>query len=300
MGKTLSLGINLRAARKQKGWNIPSLSKELCISKSYLRALECDDKAALPTATFAVGFFRSYATHLGLDVNNLVKTAKNFYHQPYVSNDFSTPEAPEESRVPTRPLILTLACSLIGLYSIWLMFPGGGELKAELTPPVPDHLSNLIADEYSNPSGLVNKVEIGKPEITRTGTIPSGISEITSINSIDVIKTDANQSISETVLSNNLKKNQFKSGLEIKADKNTWVLIKTAENKILMEGILKSGKSLLYLNENELFITTSDAGAIKIIVDGKASDSIGKSGVVLKDASLSKYSEKSNSLTSSH
>ena len=67
-----------------------------------------------------------------------------------------------------------------------------------------------------------------------------------------------------------------------------------------MEGILKSGKSLLYLNENELFITTSDAGAIKIIVDGKASDSIGKSGVVLKDASLSKYSEKSNSLTSSH
>ena len=309
MGKTLSLGINLRSARKKKGWDIPSVSKELCISKRYLRALEEDDKDALPKTTFAVGFLRSYANHLGLDANGLVKTAKGFYGQAVAINEVSVPETTKDSRMPRRPLMFTIVGSLIGLYGTWFIFSGGGGLRAELTPPVPDHLSKLIANEYVDPSGLSNLIENALSENSEIPEVvfkeeakltPSDLPETLNINSIGDNEEHPNQSISELFLKDGLNKNMTLSFLEVKADKDTWVMIKTAENKILMEGILKVGKIFSSPKGDALFLTTGDAGAIKITVDGKTSNPIGENGVVLKDVNLSKFSEKPNSDTPTH
>src|ERR1700720_2235300 len=62
-----TVGQDLRTARLRRGDDLASVSRVLKIRKDHLEALEEDRIEALPGRTYAVGFVRSYAEHLGLD-----------------------------------------------------------------------------------------------------------------------------------------------------------------------------------------------------------------------------------------
>ena len=62
-----TVGQDLRAARLRRGDEIAQVSRALKIRKDHLEALEEDRLEDLPGKTYAIGFVRSYACHLGLD-----------------------------------------------------------------------------------------------------------------------------------------------------------------------------------------------------------------------------------------
>ncbi len=61
-----SPGVRLRAAREAKGLTLDDAAKTTRIAKVYLKALEDDDYAKLPSEAYTRGFLRSYAAFLGL------------------------------------------------------------------------------------------------------------------------------------------------------------------------------------------------------------------------------------------
>lgn len=63
----MSIGEELRHARRARGVTIEQLSSATKISASILRALEADDLARLPGWVFTRGFLRAYAHEVGLD-----------------------------------------------------------------------------------------------------------------------------------------------------------------------------------------------------------------------------------------
>src|SRR5476649_1383046 len=71
-----TVGQNLRAARLRRGDEIASVSRALKIRKDHLDALENDRLEDLPGKTYAIGFVRSYARHLGLDSAQFVERFK--------------------------------------------------------------------------------------------------------------------------------------------------------------------------------------------------------------------------------
>jgi cytoskeleton protein RodZ len=71
-----TVGQELRAARLRRGDEIAQVSRALKIRKDHLEALENDKLEDLPGKTYAIGFVRSYARHLGLDAADFVERFK--------------------------------------------------------------------------------------------------------------------------------------------------------------------------------------------------------------------------------
>ena len=70
------VGALLRASRLRCGEDIHAVARVLCIRQSYLEAIEGGRFHELPGPTYAVGFVRAYANHLGLDSAEVVRRFK--------------------------------------------------------------------------------------------------------------------------------------------------------------------------------------------------------------------------------
>src|SRR5580698_8790620 len=71
-----TVGQDLRAARLRRGDDLATVSKALKIRKDHLEAVEEDNFGNLPGKTYAIGFVRSYAQYLGLEVAAIVERYK--------------------------------------------------------------------------------------------------------------------------------------------------------------------------------------------------------------------------------
>jgi len=67
-----SLGDKLKSARTAKGYTHEQVGKDTNIASRYLEALEAEDFSKFPGEPYLLGFLRSYAEYLGLDVGELL------------------------------------------------------------------------------------------------------------------------------------------------------------------------------------------------------------------------------------
>ena len=76
-GETLAasekIGNTLRAAREETNASLDDISALLKIRSDHLQALENDDFERLPGSVYAIGFIRTYATHLDLNAGELIE-----------------------------------------------------------------------------------------------------------------------------------------------------------------------------------------------------------------------------------
>jgi len=70
----MTIGDELRNARRAKGVTIEHIASVTKISPTILRALEADDLAKLPGWVFTRGFLKSFAREVGLDPDETVAT----------------------------------------------------------------------------------------------------------------------------------------------------------------------------------------------------------------------------------
>src|SRR2546422_1921122 len=70
----MSIGDQLRNARRAKGVTIEHIAGVTKISPTILRALEADDFGKLPGWVFTRGFLKSFAREVGLDPDETVAT----------------------------------------------------------------------------------------------------------------------------------------------------------------------------------------------------------------------------------
>jgi len=70
----LTIGVQLRATRKETGRSVLDVANELRINVGYLKAIEKGDLDALPSSTYVAGFLRSYGNLLEFDGDELART----------------------------------------------------------------------------------------------------------------------------------------------------------------------------------------------------------------------------------
>lgn len=115
-----SVGATLRLARLERGEELPAMASALKLRRDQLEAIEEDDLSRLPGRTYALGFVRSYARHLGLDADALVEQFKDENADQDVDKPVNLvfPEAAEEKRLPNGSiLILALVIAMV-IYGI--------------------------------------------------------------------------------------------------------------------------------------------------------------------------------------
>ena len=130
------IGTQLKTARREHGFRLSDVARELRISGDYLKLLESGEFDQLPAPTYVSGFLRSYGKFVGLDGAEL---ASRFYAlQDHASSkmDYKLPATaapPQRSAPAVASLCVVLA---IGVYGGWYWFSGpktlDGTVESEL------------------------------------------------------------------------------------------------------------------------------------------------------------------------
>ncbi|MDR2098915.1 MAG: DUF4115 domain-containing protein [Rickettsiales bacterium] len=117
--KKETIGEILKNKRESSGKDIEYISEYLRIKPQYLRALEANRFNSLPGQAYVVGFIKSYASFLGLDVAKIVDQYKAENMAPIENTDSM---APDENALIENPLINSTHVIVFGVLFLIVMF----------------------------------------------------------------------------------------------------------------------------------------------------------------------------------
>ncbi|HET6522453.1 MAG TPA: helix-turn-helix domain-containing protein [Geminicoccaceae bacterium] len=146
----------LRQARAQRGRSLHDVANELRIQPAYLHGLEQGDHSVMPGRTYALGFLRSYALHLGYDGDDLVRRVKaagggSGGRRPRLS----VPTPVVESRAPrVQLLVLSLVLASV-VYGGWHYANRSDPPGLETVAEVPEELREGLVGglPHARPAG---------------------------------------------------------------------------------------------------------------------------------------------------
>ncbi len=146
-----SVATILREAREQHNRSLRDVAGALNIRYVYLQAIEDRQFDKLPGTTYAIGFLRSYAEHLGLDGADVVNRFKAEVAGLDKRTQLVFPTPVPEGKVPGGALILVSVLFLALAYGAWSFFSGQEERVAEMVPAVPERLQDLLGEDPGGP-----------------------------------------------------------------------------------------------------------------------------------------------------
>ena len=147
---TSGVGALLKASRLRIGEELSEVSDVLRIRNVYLEAIEDDRYQDLPGPTYATGFIRAYADHLGLDSDEIIHRFKGWTSGEELLSNLVFPEPISQAGIPGGAIVFVGALVVILTYGVWYVNTSEDGFLAELISAVPDRLVRL-ADEKSKP-----------------------------------------------------------------------------------------------------------------------------------------------------
>ncbi|MBT5297642.1 MAG: DUF4115 domain-containing protein [Rhodospirillaceae bacterium] len=145
------VGALLRASRQRVGDDLREIAVLLRIRLPYLEAIEDGRFKELPGQTYAVGFIRAYAEHLGLDSDEVVRRYKEEVAGTGPRTDLQFPTPVTETGVPGGALMLIGVLVAILAYGGWYLSTSKDNFFADLIAPLPDRLADLVAGDQPAP-----------------------------------------------------------------------------------------------------------------------------------------------------
>jgi cytoskeletal protein RodZ len=234
------IGSQLRQAREARGLSIEDIQKATRIKRIYIEAIEAEQFQALPGPIQARGFVRSYASHLGIDADELLtqlggNTPRSSTTAPLARTVASANHNRESAHAPRAarhndpapgawPLPLPILIA-----GVVLLFVIGGllilqALSAESPAPGPTPLANV--NNAIRPQALEDAAT----------ELPSPIPR-------------------EVVLT-------------VSASEHVWVRI-TQDGVIAYEGFLIQDEATTWRGGEQVIIETGNAAALTIEVNGQ-------------------------------
>ena len=135
-----ALAPSLRAQRLRKGLELAAVAESLHIRKSYLSLIEEGRYEELPGPTYAAGFVRAYAEHLGLDAAAALRQFKLETLGRKIGGDLHFP-VPEAERGTPKAALLVVSVLLAAVsYGAWYLLSPGADGVEELVSAIPERL----------------------------------------------------------------------------------------------------------------------------------------------------------------
>jgi cytoskeleton protein RodZ len=179
----LSVSDMLRSKRLSLGYELNEIAVALRIRLAYLEAIEQGRFNDLPGATYAHGFLRTYADHLGLDPQLVLRRFKEETSGGMTAKpELYLPKPAPESRIPGGALLL-LAVLLAGsAYGGWYYMNSTGRELVDFIPELPDRLASALNIAPAAPApGLVVPVTPNEPAPTSSQPAPPAVAGAPSV-----------------------------------------------------------------------------------------------------------------------
>ncbi|MGP1397417.1 MAG: RodZ domain-containing protein [Inquilinaceae bacterium] len=145
----------LRQARMRAGYSLPDVAKLLRIRLVYLEAIEESRFDDLPGSVYAMGFIRTYADMLELDVEEAVRRFREEMSGTSVSRpkELVFPAPSRQTGIPGGALLALGLVLTVSIYGGWYYLSSTNRTLADLVPPLPERFAALI---QSDPAPLVD------------------------------------------------------------------------------------------------------------------------------------------------
>lgn len=271
-----TVGQDLRAARQRRGDDLSTVSKALKIRKDHLEALEEDRIEALPGRTYAVGFVRTYSEYLGLDAAQCVERFKS---QIAGRTDDVTPtitviDEDEHRRLPQGWKIIAAFVLLAFAYGAYhLLVPAADKMLAPPVAPVPQA---AVAPKPA-PKQVVKIQPLPQPPAPVTAA-PNATQAPAS--------PDATQQQAAIPPGRVYGQQNKNARVILRIKQPTQVLVQGSDGRILINRALNAGDTYMVPDMVGVTLTTGNAGAVEVDLDGVAMGTVGKNGQVGDSFSL--------------
>jgi cytoskeleton protein RodZ len=283
------IGALLERTRKKKGLSLQEVEQATKIRKRYIEGLEQDDYGALPDAVYVQGFLKTYANYLGLDGEELSGELRS-RRRPRKERQLNY-EAPRQSQFE-QPIIspggltgthrrrvsgTTVATILISVLILAavigaLYLIGLGSSGAEVREPAGGQRAANISEDRSGDRGSERGDKQGR----------SGGDQ------------EKSASPEESTARTAAKKNETTGGAEEEKRLDvvevlvsvegapSWLQI-SADGTTVYSQVAQPGFSETFEGERAISISTGNAGAVRVEVNGQDLGVMGANGEVLTE-----------------
>jgi cytoskeleton protein RodZ len=281
-----TVGQELRAARLRRGDDLATVSRSLKIRKDHLEAVEEDRLESLPGKTYAIGFVRSYAGYLGLDATDVVERYKQEISGRHDGHSPTMPPMPDEPRrLPHGWRIVAGIVVLAVGYGLYhLLFAGSAPQTVPPPPAIAPAKVVAVApkrvapppaapvQQTAVPSPAANdaasKVPPAPPaeKLSAAPTAPSATPSPALSGAAATVAPEAGTIYGKT---------NRNPRVVLKAKGDTHILVRDGTGTVYINRNLKAGDSYQLPNAVGLTLSTSNAGAIEVDLDGQAMGTAG-------------------------
>lgn len=254
------------------------ISGELCIRPHLLTALEQDDFDKFPSACYAAGFLKIYASYLGLNVGQIVDQYKKEFQGSTKKVNLVFLEVEKSHNYAQQVIVSLIILSALVLYGVWYATHGNDRLSLSALPDVSEVTSNILVSAAEEDQKPVVKTEVFAS--VKTPTLPK---EDSGLDQGFNLVQQANASPLE------LKTKTTALGAEqvrLSVREDAWIRIVGADRKILVDRILLAGEEFYMTDHKGMTLMTSNAGAVSLFVGNVAVSLLGKPGEIRDDISL--------------
>lgn len=160
--RLVDIGRQLREARQQRGEDLYDVADYLRIKPSYLFALEEGDSRAMPGRTYAMGFLRTYADHLGFDGAAVVRGLKAAVADA-AEAQLKVREPVADGRRPSLAMVVA-ALLLAGVaYGGWHVLQAEGENALARIATLPGDIGQYASTFFDEAAVEVGRAETEAP-----------------------------------------------------------------------------------------------------------------------------------------
>jgi len=296
-------GEKLKAARMEKGLELGPIAARLRLKKDQLEALEADNYEPFPAIAYALGFLRSYAAFLGVDVSAEIQALKAQNEPKLHPATLDFPEAPEhKGSFSLTPILIGLVLLGAG-YGVWSWY----DQPAQPTEPVANAPLSPEAPMGGTPAPVAPQADAPQPEASVSDAGP-----------IDAVP--------EPALPEELAQSPVRGGgdsamaatmpatedpgavMEPEAEptstpappvaaareglitftalEDSWIQIKSPAGRIVKTGVLSQGETYTLPERQGLTMITGNAGGLSVQLGETMLGVIGKPGEIKQDVSL--------------
>lgn len=269
-----NIGELLRNSRLKKGKTLSDVSKDLCIRKVYLEAIESMDSKKLPPIPYCLGFVRSYANYLDMNAARIVQAYRQtaYPEQEDEAEEMSvSTNAPMENGGPSLKHILLGLAGLVVIFIFWTSVSSYNQQKAKedsqdvvidnvVPEPViiEDNDTPVSEDEIIAETLEGNELKAETAEAEETKPVQNEISDKVSSNAeTPQIKADA-------------KEEEIAAAphIQIVLVGPSWLELKQGD-KVLLSGIYSKGFKYDVPNEAGIILSVGRYYNVNLYVDGK-------------------------------